>query len=191
MPRKRFIQLWVRSTTQRRALARARFLTRCASLPLGGMYNVKPNSWAKSATSSPTYALSRHRPCGSAGVGSGRSTGILLRVSAASPIVLALQECDEALRAEAIELFKQLAGGELDEEARFATTALLAEILFPNADDKGYPGLDLVEAEALAPAADPAAMDLLAAMDEQEAVFANRLRERMEAQGLRAYPNNR
>jgi lambda repressor-like predicted transcriptional regulator len=61
---------------------------------------------------------------------------------------------------------------------------LLAEILFPNADDKGYPGLDLAEAEALAPAADPTAKDLLAAMDEQEAVFANRVRERMEAQGL-------
>jgi lambda repressor-like predicted transcriptional regulator len=59
-----------------------------------------------------------------------------------------------------------------------------AEILFPNADDKGYPGLDLAEAEALAPAADPTAKDLLAAMDEQEAVFANRVRERMEAQGL-------
>src|SRR5690348_5654193 len=84
MPRKRFIQLWVRSTTQRRALARARFLTRCASFPLGGMCKVKPNSRARSATSSPTYALSRHRPCGSAGVGSGRSTGILSRVSAAS-----------------------------------------------------------------------------------------------------------
>src|SRR6266852_6737807 len=84
MPRKRFIQLWVRSTTQRRALARARFLTRWASFPLGGMCNVKPNSWAKSATSSPTYALSKHRPCGSAAVGSGRSTGMLSRVSAAS-----------------------------------------------------------------------------------------------------------
>jgi lambda repressor-like predicted transcriptional regulator len=102
----------------------------------------------------------------------------------ASPIVLALQDCDEELRAEAIELFKQLASGELDEEARFATTALLAKILFPNADDKGYPGLDLVEAEALASAVDPTAKDLLAVMDEQEAVFANRVRERMEAQGL-------
>jgi lambda repressor-like predicted transcriptional regulator len=117
----------------------------------------------------------------------GSSGAVALQSSAlqaASPIVLALQECDEDLRAEAIELFKQLAGGELDEEARFATTALLAEILFPNADDKGYPGLDLVESEALAPAVDPTAKDLLAGMDEQEAVFANRVRELMEAQGL-------
>src|SRR5205807_6985359 len=34
--------------------------------------------------SSPTYALSRQRPCGSAAVGAGRSTGILSRVSAAN-----------------------------------------------------------------------------------------------------------
>jgi len=105
-------------------------------------------------------------------------------LQAASPIVLALQECDEELRAEAIELFGQLAGGELDEEARYATTVLLAEILFPNADDKGYPGLDLVEAEAIAPSVDPAAKAVLASMDEQEAVFAQRVRELMDTQGL-------
>jgi lambda repressor-like predicted transcriptional regulator len=85
---------------------------------------------------------------------------------------------------EAIELFKQLSSGELDEEARFATTALLAEILFPNVDDKGYPGLDLVEAEALAPSVDPASKRILASMDDQEAVFADRVRELMEVQGL-------
>src|SRR5258708_1821055 len=49
---------------------------------------------------------------------------------AATPIILALMECDEALRAEAVELFKQLSGGDLDEEQRIATTGLLAEILF-------------------------------------------------------------
>jgi hypothetical protein len=54
-----------------------------------------------------------------------------------SPIVLALAECDEALRSEAIEPFKELASGELDAEQCIATTTLLAEILFPNADDKG------------------------------------------------------
>ena len=34
-------------------------------------------------------------------------------LEAASPIVLALAECDEELRADAIELFKQLNSGEL------------------------------------------------------------------------------
>jgi transcriptional regulator with XRE-family HTH domain len=98
--------------------------------------------------------------------------------------VLALAECDEELRAEAIELFKQLATGELDDEQRFATGALLAEILFPNADSKGAPGLDLVEAEAITSSIDPEAKDILARMDKEESFFADRLRELMEAAGL-------
>ncbi|HTU20877.1 MAG TPA: helix-turn-helix transcriptional regulator [Gemmataceae bacterium] len=105
-------------------------------------------------------------------------------LQASAPIVLALAECEEELRAEAIELFKQLASGELDEEQRFATVALLAEILFPNADSKGAPGLDLVEAEAVASSLDPEAKDVLARMDEEESFFAARLRELMETKGL-------
>jgi lambda repressor-like predicted transcriptional regulator len=112
---------------------------------------------------------------------------VALQVSAlqaSAPIVLALAECDEELRAEAIELFKQLASGELDEEQRFATVALLAEILFPNADSKGAPGLDLVEAKAIASSLDPEAKEILGRMDEEESFFADRLRELMEAKGL-------
>src|SRR5439155_16093294 len=86
----------------------------------------------------------------------------LSALQAASPIVLALVECDDDLRAEAIELFKQLGGGELDPEQRFATTALLAEMLFANADHTGAPGLDLVEAEAMAPTVEPGAEVVLA-----------------------------
>lgn len=105
-------------------------------------------------------------------------------LQASAPIVLALAECEEELRTEAIELFKQLASGELDEERRFATAALLAEILFPNADAKGAPGLDLVEAEEIAPSIAPETKDILARMDEEESFFARRLRELMEAKGL-------
>lgn len=105
-------------------------------------------------------------------------------LQAATPIILALAECDEELRAEAIELFKQLNSGELDAEECYATTALLAEILFPNADHKGLPGLDLVEAEEIALLVTPEAKDLLAQMDDEESVFAQRVRERMEAKGL-------
>ncbi len=92
-------------------------------------------------------------------------------LQAASPIVLTLAECDEDLRAEAIELFKQLNSGELDEEQRFATTALLAEILFPNADDKGIPGLDLADAEAIAPSVNSEARGVLDRMDREEAAL--------------------
>src|SRR5713101_1048362 len=66
-------------------------------------------------------------------------------IQAASPIVLALTECDE--------------------EQRTATITLLAEILFPNADEKGLPGLDLADAEALAPAQNPEVREVLNRMD--------------------------
>ncbi len=96
-----------------------------------------------------------------------------------APIVLALHECDDELRAEAIELFKQLGSDELDKEARDSTLALLAEILFPDADNKGVPGLDLCEAEEIAAETSPEAKETLAAMDKQEAAFAQKLRELM------------
>lgn len=105
-------------------------------------------------------------------------------IQAASPIVLALMECDEELRAEAIELFKALASGKLDEEQRIATITLLAEILFPKADQSGLPGLDLVEAEQMASEVNPEARDTLARMDAEEADFAQRLRQLMEAKNM-------
>jgi predicted XRE-type DNA-binding protein len=105
-------------------------------------------------------------------------------LQAASPIVLAFAECDEELRTEALELFKSLASGALDEEQRVATTALLAEILFPNADTDGLPGLDLVEVEKLAPLSNPEATGMLERMDRQEADFAQRLRRLMEEKGM-------
>jgi lambda repressor-like predicted transcriptional regulator len=121
------------------------------------------------------------------GTSTGLSAEATLQASAfqaATPIVLALCECDEDLRNEAIELFKQLNSGELDEGERYATTALLAEILFPNADHKGLIGMDLVEAEELAPSVAPEAKGLLEEMDRQEQFFAQRLRELMEENGL-------
>jgi predicted XRE-type DNA-binding protein len=105
-------------------------------------------------------------------------------IQAASPVVLAFAQCDEELRAEAVELFKALMGGDLDEEQRIATTALLAEILFPDADEKGVPGLDLADAEQLAIHANPEAGTVLARMDQEEADFAQRLRQVMEAKKM-------
>jgi DNA-binding XRE family transcriptional regulator len=103
---------------------------------------------------------------------------------AAAPIVLALAECDDELRGEAFELFQQLANGDLDEEQRYATTALLAEILFPRTDSEGLPGLDLAEAEALASSSDAESKDILARMNEEESAFAQRLRELMALKGV-------
>ncbi len=99
-------------------------------------------------------------------------------------LVCALAECDPELRAAAVELLDQLASGELDDGQEFATTAVIAEILFPNADDTGAPGLDLAEAEVMATAVKPSVGPLLADMNRQEATFADRLRELMAERGL-------
>jgi lambda repressor-like predicted transcriptional regulator len=112
---------------------------------------------------------------------------VLLKMSAlqaALPIVLALEECNEELRKESLNLFKQMGSGKLDENERFATTTLLAEILFPNADHKGLPGLDLVEAEEIARKIEPEAVEALDGTDRDERVFAERLRDAMSSKGL-------
>ena len=109
-----------------------------------------------------------------------------LQVSAfkmAASILHALHECDPKLREVACELFDQLHGEELDAEQVHTTTALIAEILFPNADQDGVPGLDLEEAEKIAPTVDASAGPLLAEMDRQEATFAERLRIAMAEKG--------
>ncbi len=102
----------------------------------------------------------------------------------ASPIVLALMECDDELRATALELFEQLSSDELDKHKEQSTCALLAEILFPNADAAGRPGLDLVEAEAIAAQEHPDAGPIFAEMDREENTFAERLRYHMAAKGI-------
>jgi lambda repressor-like predicted transcriptional regulator len=105
-------------------------------------------------------------------------------VKAASPIILALEKCDPELRKEALELFSQVHAGGLDEEQLLATAALLADILFPNADENGYPGLDLEAAEKSSVLVNPEAKSVLERMDREEAVFAERLRALMEAKGV-------
>jgi len=92
-------------------------------------------------------------------------------------------QCYPELR-EALELLSQVHAGGLDEEHLLATAALLADILFPNADGNGYPGLDLEEAETISAPVNPEANSVLERMDREEAVFAERLRALMEAKGV-------
>ena len=105
-------------------------------------------------------------------------------LNAAAPIVLALQECSPELREEAFALFADLASGELDDYQRVATLTLIAEILFPNADDAGLPGLDLAEAEHLAPSQNPEAQEVLDEMDHEELTFARQLQRLMDERGF-------
>jgi lambda repressor-like predicted transcriptional regulator len=103
---------------------------------------------------------------------------------AASPIVLALEECEDELREEAIELFRQLASGELTPDEEFATVTLLAEILFPNRDVNHLPGLDFEASEPLAKQQTPEAEAVFEEMNRQEASFADNLRDLMEKNGM-------
>jgi lambda repressor-like predicted transcriptional regulator len=105
-------------------------------------------------------------------------------LQAASPIVLALEECEDELREEAVTLFQQLASGELTPDEEFSTVTLLAEILFPNEDGEDSLGLDLESAEKTAKQLLPQADSILDKMDRQEEPFANLLRALMEEKGM-------
>lgn len=106
-------------------------------------------------------------------------------LQAATPVVLALMECSPELRTEAIEIFQDLASGEMDEMQKTAAIALLADILFPNADPEDLlPGVDLERIERLAPSQNPEAEAVLSSMDRQESIFADKVRELMVAHGL-------
>lgn len=102
----------------------------------------------------------------------------------AAQIVLALQECDPKLKVTAIKLLRNLLSGELDDYQKYATCTLLAEILFPNADEDGRLGLDMEEAEQIARDTAPEAKAVLAQLDQDEATFAQRVQELMDARGL-------
>ena len=102
----------------------------------------------------------------------------------AAKIILALQECDPKLKAAAVKLFRNLLSGELDDYQKHATCMLLAEILFPNADEDGRIGLDLEDAEQIARETAAGAKEALDQLDQDEATFAQRVQELMDAQGL-------
>jgi lambda repressor-like predicted transcriptional regulator len=102
----------------------------------------------------------------------------------AAKIVLALHECSPKLQAAALKLLRNLASGELGDYQEHATCALLSEILFPNADDQGRIGLGMGEAEQIARDTNGEAKAILEQLDEDEATFAARVQELMDAQGL-------
>ena len=99
-------------------------------------------------------------------------------------VITALQECAPELHGDALACLAILFGNEADEYERVANQALLAEILYPNCDDRGVPGLDMVEANQMARQQSPDAAPALDALDREEATFAERLRDAIEASGL-------
>ena len=111
------------------------------------------------------------------------STLAVSALNSAAPIILALQECSTELRDEAFILFGNLASGELDTSEQLRTVTLLTEILFPNTDLTGLPGLDLLEAEQIAPSQNPEAQGVLDDMNKEEATFAIKLQSLLSERG--------
>jgi DNA-binding phage protein len=107
-----------------------------------------------------------------------------IQFQTAAKIVLALQECHPKLKAAALKLFRNLQSGAMDEYQTHATCALLADLLFPNADDQGRIGMDLDEAEHVARETDAEARAALDQLDADEATFAARVQQLMTEQGL-------
>jgi len=100
------------------------------------------------------------------------------------PFIRALLECNDELQQHAIKLLKTITNGEIDEEDRFAATAVLADVLFPNPADDGFIGIDLKECESQGANFSPETRDVLAEMDAEERTFAEQLTLLMEAKGL-------
>lgn len=96
----------------------------------------------------------------------------------------AIAECDSELRQQVVELLDQLAAGGLSDYETHATTALIAEILYPNADHHGVPGLNLADAGAIARRESPEAGPELDDLDGEEVTFADRLRVAMDERGV-------
>lgn len=95
-----------------------------------------------------------------------------------APIFQAFLECSDELQIHAQKLFKVLSDSQTDADDRALAAMTLADILFPNFYE-GELGSDLEECETMAKHV-PESREALAHMDEEETVFAERLRAAMQ-----------
>jgi lambda repressor-like predicted transcriptional regulator len=99
-----------------------------------------------------------------------------------APLFQAYLECSDELQIHAQKLFKILSDPATDADDRALAAMTLADVLFPNFHE-GELGSDLEECEAMAMHT-PESREALARMDEEEAVFADRLRAVMKEGGV-------
>ncbi len=99
-----------------------------------------------------------------------------------APLFQAYLECSDELQVHAQKLFKILSDPATDADDRALAAMTLADVLFPNFHE-GELGSDLEECEAMAKHT-PESRETLARMDEEEAVFADRLRAAMKERGV-------
>lgn len=95
----------------------------------------------------------------------------------------ALVECSDAVQEVVIRLLAVIKDPRTTQAERQRALMTIADALFPNSDHGEY-GLDLVESEARAAAESPALAREVQRMNGQEATFAERVRQLMEAKRL-------
>jgi transcriptional regulator with XRE-family HTH domain len=96
----------------------------------------------------------------------------------------ALAECSDAIQQVVVRLIVVVKNPKTSPVERQRALMTIADALFPNADENGEYGLDLVTSEAGAAAENPSLAREVQKMDTQEATFAQRLREVMEAKRI-------
>lgn len=93
----------------------------------------------------------------------------------------ALAECSDAIQQVVVNLLGVVKNPRTTPVERQRALMTIADALFPNSDEGGEYGLDLAASEASAAAGSPSLAREVQKMDTQEATFAQRLREVMEA----------
>lgn len=100
-----------------------------------------------------------------------------------APLFQAYMECGNELQEHARKLFAVIADPKTEADDRALAAMTLADVLFPNPHE-GDIGLDLEECETMGAEYSPETRETLERMDKEEAHFAERLREVLEARGV-------
>lgn len=96
----------------------------------------------------------------------------------------ALAECSDAVQQVVVGLLGVVKNPNTTPVERQRASMAIADALFPNSDDSGQYGLDLVASEANAAAGSPSLAREVRKMNTQQATFAERLRAVMEAKRI-------
>ncbi len=100
-----------------------------------------------------------------------------------APMMMAYVECSDALQLHARKMILAIMDPSLDEDDRQLAAMTLADILYPNPHE-GLLGSDLQECEAQGAAHSEETRQALEVMDQEEASFADSLRQAMEKTGI-------
>lgn len=98
-------------------------------------------------------------------------------------VLHAFAECSDEIQAGILEVLEVLIDPETDPDDRQLAIATLADALFPNPHE-GLLGLDLCESEQMGASVSEETRQALDEMDQEEAIFADRLSSLMKSRGI-------